>query len=124
MRLYLYTLLRVTLLHFDFDILLPKLHIVRRRTEKKKSPRLTITFYSYHVSMLLWHLTVINYCDDVTLPYWLWGCFISSLILSINIRDSKSQHANAEIVINKISGKWYKKYQWKCEKYVVEVGLF
>lgn len=24
-----------------------------------------------------------------------------------------------EIVINKISGKWYPKYQWKCEKYVV-----
>lgn len=36
MSLYLYTLLRVTLLHFDFDILLPKLHIVRRRTKKKK----------------------------------------------------------------------------------------
>lgn len=27
--------MRVTLLHFDFDILLPKLHIVRRQTEKK-----------------------------------------------------------------------------------------
>lgn len=93
----------------------------------KKTLRLTITFYSYHVSisMLLWHLTVINYCDDVTLPYWfVWLLHILCDIVDKYTGLSEPTCERAEIVINKISGKWYKKYQWKCEKYVVEVGLF